>query len=306
MRKKLILLPLIAMAIGVVSCGKVSMIDTNKQSYNVYYLDKDEEKIVEVAYEIEKAEPIVLVKELAGLLQTKPEGLGLKACMGEEPLISNVIMVEERIIVNLTKEYEELSSTTEILTRAAIVRTLAQVPQVENISMQIEEIPLTDKAGVPIGTMTADTFIDNTGSEVNNYEKINVTLYFANEEGDELKPVISNQVYNSNDSMEKLVVQQLIKGEVGEEFKPTINPKTKLVSITSKGGICYVNFDKAFLEPMENISAEVAIYSLVNSLIETNNINKVQILIDGRTDIMFMESIPLSSVFERNLGIIEK
>ena len=45
------------------------------------------------------------------------------------------------------------------------------------------------------------------------------------------------------------------------------------------------------------------IYSVVNSLVELNNVNKVQITINGE-NIMFRESVSLSTVFERNLNIV--
>ena len=48
----------------------------------------------------------------------------------------------------------------------------------------------------------------------------------------------------------------------------------------------------------------MAIYSVVNSLVELNNVNKVQITINGETNIMFRESVSLSTVFERNLNIV--
>ena len=85
---------------------------------------------------------------------------------------------------------------------------------------------------------------------------------------------------------------------------PTINPNAKLVSISVKDGICYANFDENFLTQMYNVSTDVAIYSVVNSLMELNNVNKVQISINGETDIMFRESVSLTTLFERNLDLV--
>ena len=115
------------------------------------------------------------------------------------------------------------------------------------------------------------------------------------------------QAYNTNISIEKLVVEQLLAGpneDVADVAFPTINPNAKLVSISVKDGICYVNFDENFLTQVYNVSTDVAIYSVVNSLVELNNVNKVQITINGETNIMFRESVSLSTVFERNLNIV--
>ena len=102
------------------------------------------------------------------------------------------------------------------------------------------------------------------------------------------------------------MVEQLIAGVgKGEKAFPTINPGTKIVSVNVKDGICYVNLDNAFLTQIYNVTPEVTIYSITNSLVEIANVNKVQISINGDTNITYKECINLSSVFERNLELVE-
>ena len=78
-----------------------------------------------------------------------------------------------------------------------------------------------------------------------------------------------------------------------------INPETKIVNILTKDGICYVNLDSNFLTVINNVSTEVAVYSIVNSLVELDNINKVQILVNGEVPTTFS-----NSTFERNLDYV--
>ena len=110
-------------------------------------------------------------------------------------------------------------------------------------------------------------------------------------------------VYNSNISMERLVVENLVKGPESEEVFPVINSATKVQGVTVKDGICYVNLDDAFLTQVYNVTADVVIYSLVNSLVELSNVNKVQIAVNGRSDLVFRESYNLANIYERNLEI---
>lgn len=162
-----------------------------------------------------------------------------------------------------------------------------------------------DDNGISVGMMTADTFIENAGNEINAYEKVNLRLYFANEEGNLM--VEENQrnvVYNSNISMEKLVVEKLIEGPKSAGAYPTINPAAKIVSVTVKDGICYVNLDSAFQSQPYNVTSEVTIYSITNSLVELPNVNKVQIAVDGETNISYRENVSLNTVFERNLDLL--
>lgn len=157
-----------------------------------------------------------------------------------------------------------------------------------------------------MGVMNADTFIDNDGNEINTYEKVKLTLYFANESGDKLRKVSRNVVFNSNISMERLVVEQLLAGPAkGENGYPTINPATKIQSVTVKDGTCYVNLDGSFLTQPYKVTSDVTVYSITNSLAELSNVNKVQITIDSTTDKELKDNVPLSTVFERNLEIVE-
>jgi germination protein M len=169
--------------------------------------------------------------------------------------------------------------------------------------------PLMDASGNPVGIMTADMFVDNAGTQVDTVDsKVNLKLYFANEAGDGLVAVnreLSHNADVSNVPMEKLVVEQLIGGPVSDETYPTINPETKLVNITVKDGICYVTLDSAFITAVNNVTTDVTIYSIVNSLVELSNINKVQISIDGNKDGKFRDKYELSTIFERNLSIVE-
>ena len=47
------------------------------------------------------------------------------------------------------------------------------------------------------------------------------------------------------------------------------------------------------------------IYSIVNSLVELSNVNKVQIAVNGKTDIVFRETFNLVNLYERNLELIK-
>jgi len=130
-------------------------------------------------------------------------------------------------------------------------------------------------------------------------------LYFANEDGTALQPVYREVVYNSNISMERLAVEQLLKGPNTDIAFATLNPDAKLNSITVRDGVCYVDFDTSFLTQPNNVTSEVAIYSLVNTLVNITEVNKVQISINGETNVTFMENMNLSTMFERNLDIVQ-
>ena len=194
----------------------------------------------------------------------------------------------------------------EILCRSAVVRTMCQIPEVEYVNFLVGNNPLMDSNETPVGPLNAESFVENMGDEINMYTETTLDLYFANAEGDKLVDEMVAIRYSSNMSVEKLVLEQLIRGPITKDAYPTIPSDTKILSVSTKDGICYVNFDEGFLGQGYNVLEEIPIYSIVNSLTEIPGINKVQILINGETNRVFQESIRFETIFERNLDLIEE
>lgn len=286
------------------ACGREQQPQSGT-TYEIYYVNNEETKIISRQYLTESVEPEVLFEELTGQLQTRSEKMEYQSPLAEGFFVKGHGLDSGLLTVDFDEKYKELRGTREVLIRAAIVRTLVQIPGVERITFTVEGEPLADSNGTAVGIMTADTFIENAGNEINAYEKVNLRLYFANEAGNLL--VEENQrnvVYNSNIAMEKLVVEKLIEGPKAEGAYPTINPATKVISVTVKDGICYVNLGEEFQSQPYNVTSEVTIYSITNSLVELSNVNKVQISINGETNISYRENVSLNNVFERNLDLL--
>jgi len=295
---------LLVLTVCMTACGSETESEAGK-SYDIYYVNNEETCIFSNSYQTETEDSQQLLSELIEQLAAKPNKMEYKAPLAEGFELLNYSWDGETLTVNFDEQYKEMDNIKEVLVRAAIVRTLSQVPDIKYISFTILGEPLVDRSNVAIGTMSADTFIDNAGNEINTYEKVNLRLYFANENGDRL--VEENQrnvIYNSNISMEKLVVEKLIEGPTTGNSYPTINPSTKVLSVTVIDRICYVNFDEAFLSQPYSVTPDVTIYSITNSLIELPNINKVQISINGDTSVYYKESISLTNMFERNLDLV--
>ncbi len=304
-RKRNILLFLLCLlGLCLYGCGRTGGTGDGR-IVDVYYLSKDENGIEREPYMLQEEGADRQIEELLEVMAHAPEDADSKVVLGAAATVLEVSREEAQVILTMDEGYRNLNPATEVLTRAALVRTLTQIDGVDFVSMKVRNDPLTDRSGNPIGIMEASMFIDNAGDEINAYEKVRLTLYFADESGTKLVEATRSVVYNTNISMEKLVVEQLIKGPNNEEMFPTINAETKVINVTVKDGICYVNLNESFLTPLTNATAEVTIYSITNSLVELPNVNKVQISINGDTEGTFREKFPLSTIFERNLELIE-
>lgn len=295
---------ILLLALLCTACGNQAQTESGKQ-YDIYYVNNDETKTLTREYISETEDAEELLAELLGQLALIPSKFEYEAPLAGGFGLLGYTLDNGQLTMNFDEYYKEMDTVKEVLTRAAIVRTLTQIQGVDYVSFTVQGEMLTDSGGIAIGTMSPDLFIDNAGNEINAYERVNLRLYFANEGGTGL--VEENQrnvVYSSNIALEKLVVEKLIEGPTSEDAYPTINPLTKIVSVTVKDGICYVNLDETFLSQPYSTSAEVTIYSITNSLVELSNVNKVQITINGETNLSYREKINLNDVFERNLDLL--
>ncbi len=275
---------------------------------DISYLNKNETKLVTETHYLTSTDTKDMIVEVLTLLCSVPDNKELKATLTSGINVITYSYDGEQVIVSLGEKYRELSRTTEVLTRAALVRSLTNIPEVNYVMLTVNGESLTDMSGNAIGIMTSDMFVNNAGAQVETVDStVTLRLYFANEEGSGLVAVNRELAHNadvSNVPMEKLVVEQLISGPVNGETWPTISPDTKLVNITVRDNICYLTFDSAILTAVNNVTTDVTIYSIVNSLVELSNINKVQISIDGNKDGKFRDKYEASTVFERNLSLV--
>ena len=306
MRIRNSILILFFLTVGMILFAGCDKKDENegKDRYRIYYMNREETEIGEFAYYTGTQEPIKVLGELLTILGQTPGNVNYNETV-RNFLVTAYSINEDVVQISVDENYKKLSPTTEVLTRAAIVRTLTQIKGIRYVNMKVGENDLTDSLGRIIGSMTADQFVDNSGNEINTYEKVDLNLYFAADNGKHLVKVLRPVEYNSNISLERLVVEKIIGGPEDEDLHPTVNPNTKIISIAVKDNICYVNLNKEFLITQNDVLPEVTVYSIVNSLIELQNINKVQISVEGNNAFVFRDTMDMAVLFERNLDILK-
>ena len=276
--------------------------------YKIGIVNKEETKVGSYEVITDAENQGTLLSYLLDKLKETPADTQFRAAIPEEVSMPECTITDETVVLNFTEDYYNLSTSGEILSRAAIVRTLTQVPGIMYCTFQINGSALTSATGEPVGIMRSDMFIDNSGKEINTEEKVTLVLYFANAEGDKLVRVNRDVIYSSNIPIEKLIMEQLIYGVTEEEAEngacSVINQDTKVLSVTEKDGICYVNLDTGFMAQTLNVTPEVALYSVVNSLAELSSVNRVQFSVNGQTSLVFREKYSLNETYDRNLEIL--
>ena len=81
--------------------------------------------------------------------------------------INDYSVEAEFIYMDFGPEYLTMNVVTEVLYRAAVVKTLTQIAGIEGVSFQVAGTPLSDQKGNAVGVMTNDSFVENTGETIN-------------------------------------------------------------------------------------------------------------------------------------------
>lgn len=272
----------------------------------IYYINADGTSLVKEDYTIQGGSLEEKIENMLEALQAETDSIDCKSAYPQNVHINEWRLKDSDLEIDFEETYQEMNTTEELLLRAATVQSLVQITGVDYVRFSIDGEPLTDADNNEVGYMSRDTFVGNTGSSLHSYQDGNIRLFFANKSGDKLVEEEVNVRYNSNMSVEKLIVEQLLKGPSVDSAYPTIASGTKILGVAVKDGICYVNFDEGFLNPAYNVSPQVTIYSVVNSIVEGGMTSQVQILINGEASVKYQGNISLEKPFERNLEIIEK
>ena len=130
--------------------------------------------------------------------------------------------------------------------------------------------------------------------------EVEIVLYFKHEVADYLVTE-KRTVLQENETMEQMVVKELLKGPQIHERRLVMPPNTEIIDVSRQGDTVFVNLTNNFLGNIDlstlpgkqNISEEdmaevqanmkrLAIYSIVNSLTYINGVNQVKLLVGNR------------------------
>lgn len=272
----------------------------------VYYLNKEATRVMPESYEIVAEEQSAQIEELLGMLQEQPEDYGNTRTIPEDVELLGYQVERLTLVIDFSDSYYEMSNTREALVRAAIVRTMLQVEDISYVAFTVNGQGLVNVEGQLVGTMNSGSFVDNPGEQINSSHETVLTLYFANAAGNKLRKETRNVHYSSNISLEKLVMEQLIEGPKNSDARATLPSDAKLITISVVEKVCYVNLDDSAIAQNSDITEEVLLYSIVDSLAELNNVSKVQISINGETKEKLRYVFDLSNMYEPDYSYLEE
>ncbi len=208
-------------------------------------------------------------------------------------------------VISYNEKYLEMDRITEIFYRTAVVKTITQIKDIEKVDFLIDGNVIELADGTTLSGMEGSQYIDDNDVAVYGTDWTTIDLYFTDEAGEKLVKTKTNVAHNSDVSLESIVVSKLVAGPVETGLYPVIPDNCEILGVTVSNNTCYVNFNETFVNGLVNASGDLPVYSVVNSLCELNGIDKVRIMINGSSDVMFHEVTSLDQDFEYDASYVK-
>lgn len=260
------------------ACGKEKQGAVTEPEEYLVVIDKTEMTHVKVAYEIRSEKTEDAVNELLEALSAYTDDEYVSP-VSDKAVLSGWMFSEGMVSVYFESSYYDLVITDEVLMRAAVVETLCQLEDVEDVSFFVDDAPLTIQ-GTVIGRMNSNSFLYDMAAS---NETTNVVLYYPDKKTEGLVEVTREVTIDARYTDEQLVLEELLKGpQQGENAARAIPEGTRLLNVVTKDMVCYVNLSSEFLAYSENMPDTFTVYSIVNSLSEISGVSSVVISVEGQ------------------------
>lgn len=287
--------------IAVSGCGKKD----GSRELRICYTDSEGISLVEKSVKNKEKSKEAQIAYMLKTIQKNTDNINYRSPFIKGVKVKDWTLQSGKLVIDFNRAYQKLNKAEEIILRAAVVESAGQISGVDSVLFTIEGEPLENQNGQEIGYMQPSDFVQNTGSSLHAYQKDTFLLYYANQQGDQLVKEKVSIRYNSNMSRERAVVEQLIKGPDSKDETAVLPSGTKVLSVSVKDHICYVNLDEKFLDTTNVMNPEIPVYAIVNSIVDGSTISRVQILVDGKTNINYMGKVDLGKPLSRNSNIVE-
>ena len=301
------LLLVLATAVFLAGCHKdKATVTPGEGEIVIYYSNASCSRLISKIYTPQHEQTVELARELYAKMQEGGYEDTIPA-VAADITISDISLSGNTMSIALQGPWDTMRAPNRMLFLAAVTRTLTQLKDVDGILFTMNGEALTDESGNMMGVLRSASFVDNAVDNPEDYREAVIALYFANEAMDGLVKVERTVVYRSSSSMERIVVEQLLRGPEDSGAKASLPNTASLLSINVRDGVCYVNFDSKFITEVLGSYDYVPVYSVVNSLTELPNVDKVQISINGSFETGFQRDILSFAIpFTRNMKYVEE
>ena len=285
MRRASILLVAVLITFLFVSCSSNGNEYVPDGSVRIFRTDLSYSALTWEYYVPKAQEHSDIVNEVLNVLASKPGNSVYNKVIPDDLQVLNFYFGDDgQLIIDFSEKYNTLDTLTELFCRAGVVKTMCELDFVDAVEFLVNGNPLASAGEIKAGVMTAQDFIDNTGDSVFFRQSVSLTVYYADNSGKMMTEAHLIVESNGTRSLEELAMEQITGGPAFEttELKRTVPEGTKLRSITTRDGICYVDLSEEFMDGVDGVGNDIVVYSIVNTLTGLPSITKVRINVEGK------------------------
>lgn len=304
MKKVLSLIVILVLCVSLFSaCSK------SDKTVSVYFKDAAANKLNEEKRTIpekDKKDAKEVAKFALAQMIQGPQSEGNETLFPDNTKLLSIAINGGVATLDFSKPYNEARDVSALLLRLSIVNTLCGIKGIEGVVINVEGKPIvSESTGKEFGVLSLENIAFET-NDVQNGEKTTITLYFPQKNGDKLVRETRRIKLQSALSLEKAVIGELIKGPENEDSARALPVDAKLIGIETKNNVCFVNFSSEFVTKTApgSLTTTLALYSVVNSLCQLENVESVQILVNGENGVEFGNFV-LDIPYEKNDSIVK-
>ena len=297
-------------ALSLTSCGDDG---EGTPEYNLYYTNSAASRLIAYTYESATSDRLALAGEFFESMQSVTPDLGVSA-IPAGVTIERLNFSGDILVLETTGSLDGESAARLLMFYSAATRAVSQLDNITGLQINLNGSSVTDINGVSMGIMRTSRFVNNAVDDPEDYRESEVTFYFGNEAGDRLVKCSGSVAYRSSTPLERVIIERLIAGPAangvtGDDGRPvtaTLPTGLTLLGINIRDGICYVNIDDKLIKEAAVAHDEVAVYSIVNTLMELDGVRSVMLTINGVSDVtMPMGQISFTEPFVYNEMLVE-
>lgn len=303
--RRIILLLSLTLCLLMTACTAPWQRETDREDHDgyVYYLNDEHTDLVRVGFNFNGKSGQVLADDIAQRLSTSADD-EYDSPLPDGVVIEGVALEEGHIRVTLNGLYAKASRTDQTLCRAALVESFTQVPDVSGVRFFVDDQPMDDGNGTAYDLLKADDFLYSSSIYPEQSAKRTLTLYFGDSDSEHLKKESVTVKTSGEKQLVRIIVERLIAGPAFEEETELVPPNTQVISATLVDKTAYINLDDGFSDSNVKVAPELAVYSIVNSVIDNTAATSVQIQINGRTPVSYGGQINLRQPLEAKKSLI--
>jgi germination protein M len=214
---------------------------------------------------------------------------GFQALIPQGTKITMNIVKDKTAIVDFSEEFTSYNAQDERKMLEAITWALTGFDTIDKVTFWVNGEPLAEmpRDATPLHEPLSRSMGINLeyANGVDYGRSTPVTLYFQGESTDGLGYFVPvTRMIARTDNLAHAAMTELIKGPMNGNLSSVLDPASKVLEVSKIEDLINVNFDSSLLNPDREAATE-SIQSVILSLTETTGMNKVQIMVDGSTDV---------------------